>query len=168
MADPGVTIGAGVLADIWQVTAWPETVGDVAARVAAATGHDAPEPGAVSPGGAARIGPLVWWVFDAAPDAAARLAEIPAAEGTALDLGGGRMRFTVSGPRARDVMMRLAPIDFREAAFPEGRIVSTLAHHLNLQIARSGAGYDIYVSASFAPTLHEILTETVAQWGAAA
>lgn len=171
MADMGVSISDGAFAPIWQVTAWPHTVAGVASRVASVIGGDAPNAGMIAAGStasAARIGPLVWWVFGVDADAASGLADIPAEEGAALDLTDGRMVFRVEGPRARDVVMRLAPIDFRDKSFPEGRIVSTLAHHMNLHIARSGAGYDVYVSSSFGGTLHEVLIETVAQWGEAA
>ena len=166
MAD-GVTILRENCGPFWQVTAWPDTLGAVAARLGGITGADAPGPGALvqtGSGGIARIAPLVWWIIGANADAVAALDGIAAEEGTALDLTDNRVRFAISGPRARDTMMRLAPLDFRDRGFPVGHVAATAAHHMSVVIARREEAWDVYVTTTFADAFAEVLEETAAQW----
>ena len=170
MAEDTMTASVYVREDcgaFWQVSAWPDTVGAVAARLGEATGRDAPGPGgivATDGGQVARIAPLVWWIIGAAPAAAKAVADLPPEEGTVVDLTDNRTRFVISGPLARDMMMRLAPLDFRDRAFPVGHIAATAAHHMSVQIARREDAWDVYVTSTFADALEEVLAETAAQW----
>ena len=166
MAD-GVTIIREDCGPFWQITAWPDTLGAVAARIGEIAGAQAPGPGAcvqTQSGQIARIAPLAWWIIGANADAAGALAGIAAAEGTALDLTDNRVRFVISGPYARDMMMRLAPLDFRDRGFPVGHIAATAAHHMSVQIARREEGWNVYVTATFADAFAEVLEETAGQW----
>lgn len=166
MAD-GVTILREECGPFWQVTAWPGTLADVAARIGDITGAEAPGPGALvqtDSGQVARIAPLAWWIIGAKVDAVEALSGIAAEEGAALDLTDNRVRFAISGPRARDTMMRLAPLDFRDRAFPVDRIAATAAHHMSVQVARRQDAWDVYVTTTFADAFAEVLEETVAQW----
>ena len=163
----GVTVIRESCGPFWQVTAWPDTLGSVAASLERIVGIAAPGPGqlALADGEqVARIGPLVWWVIGASVDTARALADLSPAEGTSLDLADNRERFVVSGPYARDMMMRLAPLDFRDRGFPVGHIAATAAHHMSVQIARREEAWDIYVTATFADAFAEVLDETAAQW----
>jgi len=167
----GVTIIREDCGPFWQVSAWPGTLGSVAARLREITGTDAPGPGgivATECGQVARIGPLVWWIIGANDDAARALADIAPEEGSALDLTDNRIRFAVSGPYARDMMMRLAPLDFRDRGFAPGHIAATAAHHMSVQIARREDAWDVYVTATFADAFAEVLEETAAQWNESA
>lgn len=172
MAD-GSDIARGVIINrencglFWQVTAWPGTLGVVASRLGE-MGGAAPGPGKIVPSGVgqvARIGPLVWWVIGASEEAANALGDIAPEEGTALDITDNRVRFSISGPSARDMMMRLAPLDFRDRSFAAGTIAATAAHHMSVQIARREEAWDVYVTATFADAFAEVLAETAAQWG---
>lgn len=164
----GVTIIREDCEAFWQVTAWPDTLGAVASRLGEITGVAAPGPGglvAADTGQIARIGPLVWWIIGANAEAVRALADIGAQEGSALDMTDNRVRFVISGPRARDMMMRLAPLDFRDRSFAVGTIAATAAHHMSVQIARREEAWDVYVTATFADAFAEVLAETAAQWG---
>ncbi len=151
----------------WQVAAWPGTLGAVAAHLGKVVGSEAPGPGRIittDAGQIARIGPLVWWIIGATPQAIEALADISVEDGTVLDMTDNRTRFVVSGPYARDIMMRLAPLDFRDRAFPIGQIVATAAHHMSVQVVRREEAWDVYVTSTFADALEELLAETAAQW----
>jgi len=169
MADgASVTVSREKCGAFWQVTAWPETLGAVAGWLGGIVGVEAPGPGGIvasDAGQVARIGPLVWWVIGASDEAAQALAEIAPEDGTALDMTDNRVRFTVSGPMARDMMMRLAPLDFRDRSFAVGHVAATAAHHMSVQIARRDEAWDVYVTATFADAFAEVLEETAAQWG---
>ncbi len=168
MTKEAVSIAREGCGTFWQVAAWPDTLGTVAGRLAEATGVEAPGPGELAAAGGmqvARVAPLVWWVIGATDEAARALAAIAPDDGTALDMTDNRERFVVSGPRARDLMMRLAPLDFRDRSFPAGRIAATAAHHMSVQIARRDDAWDVYVTTTFADALAEVLEETAAQWG---
>ena len=164
----GVTITREDCGPFWQVTAWPDTLDAVAARLGGIAGVQAPGPCAMVDsdiGQIARIAPLVWWVVGTTAEAARALADIAPEEGTALDMTDNRVRFSVSGPYARSMMVRLAPLDFRDRSFATGTIAATAAHHMSVQIARREEAWDIYITATFADALAEVLAETAAQWG---
>lgn len=135
---------------LWQVTLWP------------GVSHDSlpAEPGRIADG-VARIGPRVWIGFEGEPPG------IATDDGATLDIAHSRKRFRIEGDRARDVVMRLAPLDFRDSAFPDGAIKATAAHHMSVWIARDGAAWDVYVGYTFAGVMRELLEETAAQWEAA-
>ena len=163
----GVIVAREECGPFWQVAAWPDTLDAVAARLGEVAGAQAPGPGEILDsdiGQVARIGPLVWWVIGTTEEAGEALAAIAPEEGKALDLTDNRVRFTVSGPFARDMMMRLAPLDFRDRSFSVGQIAATAAHHVSVQIARREAAWDVYVTTTFADALAEVLEETAMQW----
>jgi Sarcosine oxidase gamma subunit len=70
-AGPGVRLSTRTDLALTQVAAWPETAGAVARALAGAVGAEAPPPpGRVATGprgDLVRIGPLKWWMIDAAP-----------------------------------------------------------------------------------------------------
>ena len=104
-------------------------------------------------------GRAAWVVFEGndAPS-------IGEADGTVTDLCHSRKRFRVEGALARDVMMRLAPLDFRDRAFADGAFKATTAHHMSVWIARDGEAWNIWVGFTFADAMRDVLEETVAQW----
>ncbi len=160
----GLSIVEESCGPFWQVTSWPETVGVIERMAADACGAAVPAPGTCETGGKGavmRVGPLVWWVIGADVTFGALSPE----DGAVLDMTDNRKRFVVSGARAREVMMRLAPLDFRDKAFPVGKVASTTAHHMSVQIVRRDGAFDVYATATFATGFAEVLSETAAQWG---
>jgi len=131
-----------------QLTLWPGV-----------TRADLPSaPGRIE-NGMVRSGPLTWVIFDG-KDAPSVSDE----EGALTDLGHSRKCFRVEGAFARDVMMRLAPLDFRDRAFEDGAFKATTAHHTSVWIARDGDAWNIWVGYTFADAFREVLEETAAQW----
>lgn len=88
-------------------------------------------------------------------------AEAPAAlaEHAALtDQSDGWARLVLAGPAAADALARLAPIDLRKSAFPEGTVARTSIGHMQMILTRTGAQmFEIMVFRSMARTAwHEI------------
>lgn len=142
-----LTITETLCEALWQVNLWP---GVNRADLPAAPGMIA--------NGIVRNGPQNWVVFDG------NVPDVAEADGTLTDLGHSRKKFRVEGARARDVMMRLAPLDFRDRAFADGAFKATTAHHISVWIARDGEAFDIWVGFTFADAFRELLEETAAQW----
>jgi len=132
---------------LWQVSLWPGV-----SRTELPT-----DPGVMT-NEAVRTGPRTWVIFDG------DVPTISADEGTLTDLCHSRIRFSVHGDLARDVMMRLAPLDFRDRNFPDLAFKATTAHHMSVWIARDGESWDIWVGFTFANAFRELLEETAAQW----
>jgi len=143
-----LTITETLCETLSQVTLWPGV-----------SRTDLPTaPGRVE-NGKVRSGPQTWVIFDG-KDAPL----ISDEEGTLTDLGHSRKCFRIEGRLARDVMMRLAPLDFRDRAFEDGAFKATTTHHISVWIARDGDAWNIWVGFTFANAFREILEETVAQW----
>lgn len=148
LSTPDLTITETLCDALWQINLWPGV-----------TRADLPtEPGKMT-NGTARTGPRTWVVFEGndAPFATE-------AEGTVTDLCHSRKCFRVEGALARDVMMRLAPLDFRDKAFADGSFKATTAHHISAWIARDGEAWNIWTGFTFADAMREVLAETAAQW----
>ena len=146
-----LTITETLCETLVQITLWP---GVTRADLPAA-------PGKVE-NGKVRSGPMTWVVFEGNDPPS-----ISDDEGTLTDLGHSRKCFRIEGTRAQDVMMRLAPLDFRDRAFEDGAFKATTAHHISVWIARDGNAWNIWVGFTFANAFREVLEETVAQWEAA-
>ena len=145
---PDLTITETLCESLSQITLWPDV-----------TRADLPaEPGRVE-NGIVRNGPRTWVVFEPNnhPDTSTE-------DGTLTDLGHSRKRFRIEGDLAGDVMMRLAPLDFRDRAFTDGAFKATTAHHMSVWIARDGDAWNIWVGFTFAAAFREVLEETAAQW----
>ena len=148
ISNSDLTITETLCDALWQITLWP---GVIRAALPA-------DPGMIVDG-VVRSGPQSWVVLDS-KDAP----EVAETDGTVTDLCHSRKRFHVAGALTRDVMMRLAPLDFRDRAFTDGAFKATSAHHISVWIARDGEAFDIWVGHTFADAFRDVLEETAAQW----
>lgn len=83
-----------------------------------------------------------------------------------LDLSHARTCITVEGAEAEDVMARLAPIDFRAPAMPQGAFVQTGIHHVGVLIIRPSAlRFDILTPVTWARSIWEIVCLNAAPFG---
>lgn len=160
---PGVILGEVPVAVLNQIAAWPDTVDGVGARAAEAAGVDAPPgPGAATAGdrGAVlRVEPLKWWLYGVAAPA------VDPAEGATLDLTHARTQVRVTGPRARECLNRLVPLDLRDGPFPVDSVAATGMHHVGITLWRSRDGYELFLPRGFAVSLWEALFDTAEQFG---
>ncbi len=148
--DPGVTLCEVRDLTLWQVAAWPDTLGVVSEKAAAA---------AATNGMLLHIEPLKWWLVGA------QAPELQADQGAVLDLSHSRTHVKIFGPEATTLLNRHLPLDFRDASFPAGSVASTAFHHVGVTLWRSGDGYELLLPRGFAASLWQMLLESAAQFG---
>lgn len=107
---------------------------------------------------------LLWCApgqFLAVGDASATRRLADALRGTALtiDLTGARVVVRLSGAAVRDVLARVVPLDLHPRAMRPGRVASTVAAHIGVQIWQvdDAPSYDLSGSVSFAGSLRRAL-----------
>lgn len=104
-----------------------------------------------------RIGPAQFWVIGPeTDDAAQRLA----GQCAVTPLTSSRTRITLDGAPAREVLARLAPVDFHAGVFTPGSVALTGIHHTPVTIHCTGdSSFDIYAMRTFAMTVWEVVTD---------
>ena len=115
-----------------------------------------------------RIAPDQFWVLGGGERSLeARLREaIPADAGCVTSLEGARTRLFVEGPRARDLLGRLVPIDLHPAAFPVGGFAQTGMHHVaGLLFRASEDRYEFFALRTFAAFTCEVLVDAALPFG---
>jgi len=161
--EPGIRLQELSDLKLYQVSAWPDTLGTVGKTVAQAIGSaQAPQPGQGllgETGSALRVEALKWWLLDA--DAL----PLDTETGVTLDISHSRTRILISGPEASLCLNRLLPIDLRQDRFVVNQVASGGIHHVGVTLWRSEAGYQLFIPRGFAESLWEILVETAEQFG---
>jgi sarcosine oxidase subunit gamma len=111
------------------------------------------EPGwAELPGGTAIwTAPGQWLLLDANGS----LASVDSSRRT--DLTGARCVLEMAGPRARETLATVLPLDLHPRAFPEGAAAATVAGHVPVLIWRTGEVFRLACHRSFAFAFAEAL-----------
>jgi len=95
--------------------------------------------------------------FLAVGDAAAtqRLADALSERALLIDLTGARVVVRLAGPSMRDILARLVPLDLHPRAMRPGRVASTIAAHIGVQVWQIDAAptYDLAGPVSYAGSL---------------
>ena len=148
---------------------------DAAARVAAGASPvlGGPLPGSPVRASSAgnhlifRIAPDQYWVLGGEPALEARLrAAIPTDAGCVTSLDGARTRFFIEGPRARDLLGRLVPIDLHPTAFPVSGFAQTGIHHVaGLLLRTTEDRYEFFALRTFAACTWEVLVDAARPFG---
>jgi heterotetrameric sarcosine oxidase gamma subunit len=96
-----------------------------------------------------------------------RLSSCAGALGSVTDLTGARTLLRISGPRARDGLMKVVPIDLDESAFTTGSAAVTVAEHIPVQLWQIDASpsYEIACPRSYGVSLWKALTLSFAEYG---
>lgn len=161
--EPAVTLTELPVRVLHQIAAWPDTLDAVGAKAAQAVGIDsAPGPGAAivgSRGAVLRVEPLKWWLYGVEAPV------VDPGEGATLDLSHSRTRVRAAGPRARDCLNRLIPLDLRNGSFPVDSAAATGMHHVGVTLWRSRDGYELFLPRGFAASLWAVLFDTAVQFG---
>ena len=117
------------------------------------------------------LGPASWLlVGGAAPSfasyAAARDA-LTAAGGALVDVSVSRVAWTLSGPRAADVLAKGCPLDLHPRAFAAGACAQSLYLHVNVLIEKrdDAPTFAVLSARSFARDIWRALCEASAQYG---
>jgi len=167
--DSGASLSEVRNLSLLQIAAWPDTLAEVGAGLAAQLGISAP-PGACEAafterGSLLRVEPLKWWLIDG-DIAAVAAAFADAGRAVTLDQSQSRTRVRIGGPRAAELLNRHLPLDLREASFPVGRLANTGFHHAGVTLWRHEQGYDLLLPRGFALSLWELLMAAGEQFGA--
>lgn len=115
-----------------------------------------------------RIAPDQYWVSGRGePALEARLrAAIPADAGCVTSLDGARTHLFVEGPRARELLGRLVPIDLHPTVFPIGGFAQTGIHHVAGLLLRANEDrYEFFALRTFAAFTWEVLVDAARPFG---
>lgn len=104
-----------------------------------------------------RIGPAQFWIVGPeTDDVAARLQ----GQCAVTPLSSSRVRITLEGAPAREVLARLIPVDLHPSVFTPGSVALTGVHHTPVTVHSTGEhSFDIYAMRTFAVNVWEAVTD---------
>jgi sarcosine oxidase subunit gamma len=174
--EPGVTIGERRPLAILQVSAFAQTVGDAAGRLASMLELPVPAPNRLS--GKLRkrmgaVGPGVWQLVgdpDALPPANS-LRRALGGVATVVDLSHARTAFVLGGPAAARTLAKFCSLDLDAGMFPAGSVAATRFGHLGVTLVRTDSSdshpeFELLVFRGYAEFVFEALFEGAAEFGA--
>ncbi len=123
----------------------------------------------------AGIGPEAWLATSERdrPPFVASLREKIGDLASVTDQSGGYAVLRITGPKVRNALAKILPIDLHPRAFKQGDVASTMANHLGVTLwrladATDGASvFDIALFRSFAGSFWHALTTSTAEFGLA-
>jgi sarcosine oxidase subunit gamma len=157
---------------IVELAAWPDTLATVQAASAALLGVELPRHGSGYADDnlmVAAIDAGRFLIVSAEVDLASRFeAALPSSEGAVSDLSHGRSVLRLEGDAAVDVLAKGMAIDLHPTAFPAGRAVQTMIHHVDVLVHRRNASaFDLVVLRGFAEFFAEWLLFAGEEFGIA-
>ena len=175
----GVHLKVSTIQSVIQLSTWPTGVDAWLAALTSALEVPVPQKTgdtqATSLGLAMRTGPeeLMIVTDDAAQPPAHETVTrlrgfIDADIGSVLDLSHARCRVHIEGERCVDTLSKLFALDFREDAFPVGRVLLSSHHHVPCALHRRGStGFDAYVFTTYAREMLETMADAALEYGLA-
>jgi len=169
---PGVRLGEEISTNLLHIGVYPGAAARAAAGASAVL--DTPLPDSPVRAAAAgnylilRISPDQYWLLgDGEPTLEARLrAAIPADAGCVTSLEGARTRLVAQGPRVRDLLGRLVPIDLDPTVFPVSGFAQTAIHHVAGLLLRANEDrYEFFAPRTFAAFTWEVLLDAARPFG---
>jgi len=106
-------------------------------------------------------GPDFWLAICSSDDFANQLRTLNGPLAAITDLTGSQVIFRISGPRARDGLMKLVPIDLDESVFRTGSAALTVASHIRIHLWQidETPTYEIACPRSYAVSFwHSLMT----------
>lgn len=158
-AGGGISIRALPEGDVLQVLAAPDA-GDLGPVLATGAGNAS---FAVRP-----YGPGQWFVMapSASSGPADQLQGILAGQAAVFDQGHGRVRISISGAPAADMLAKGTAVDLDVAAFPPGQSAATLLGHVSVQLTRmADDSFELLVLRSFARDVWDSLIAMAREYG---
>jgi sarcosine oxidase subunit gamma len=173
-AGTGVALAAATIAAAWNVQGDPSR-GALAAE--ARRLFEVPLP--LAPGTTVRtehvtalwLGPASWLLVArsaaALGDYAAKRDALNAAGCALFNVSASRVAWTMSGPRAADVLAKGCPLDFHPRAFAAGTCAQSVFGHVSVLIDKRDAAptFTVLVARSFGRDLWHALCAASAQYG---
>jgi sarcosine oxidase subunit gamma len=117
------------------------------------------------------LGPASWLLVGGAASAfggyAAARDALNAAGAALFDVSASRVAWTLSGPRAADVLAKGCPLDLHPRAFAAGACAQSVYLHVNVLIEKrdDAPTFAVVVARSFARDVWHALCEASAQYG---
>jgi sarcosine oxidase subunit gamma len=109
-----------------------------------------------------RMGPAQFWIIGPETDDLAMRLQGPYA---VTPLSHGRVRISLSGAPARDVLSKLMPIDFHPSVFVPGSFAMTGIHHTPVTVHCTGEeSFDIYAMRTFVLNVWEVITDAALEF----
>lgn len=170
---PGVTVRPRDDLSLARVIARKGRADDLAAVIRSRYGLDLPTaPKRVTQGGLAFVwsGPGQWLaIAEDGRDLARELSEAIGSFAAVSDQSDGLAVLRISGPRARDVLIKGVGLDLHPRAFGPGDAAVTVIAHIGAQLWQldDRPGYEIAVYRSFAGSLWRWLEASAAEFGCA-
>ncbi len=175
---PGVGIAEVRGLDLVQVVGWPDGFDGVSAAVSEAVACPPPPDYRT----AAVAGPVT--IFMTGPERLLIVApeshglhdklagRLPADQAAVTGLGHGRAVLRLSGPAARDVLVKGLPVDIDDSVFPAGAFAQSMLEEVAALVHRrpdegGQPVFDIYVTRSLAHIVFAWLQEAAAEFGCA-
>ena len=162
MINPGVSVRQLPPKPLFALELWGD-LSAVAARFEAAAGFALPRMGRSAGTDrlqAIRFEPAVWLIEG---DGAA-LADAIGDDGALIAIGGGIVRFRLTGVKWRELLMEAGVFDAESAGFGRGCSAATIIHHVAVRLhVIDDNSCDAYVPASYAEAMAQFWTETAAR-----
>ncbi len=122
---------------------------------------------------AAGIAPESWWITceDAANVLAESLRGAFAGHGSIVDLSDAYAMLRLAGPKVRESLARLVPLDLHERRFAPGDVAQTVAAHMSVTLWRLEAAqgsppvFEICVARSLAHSLYAAIRDSALEFG---
>ena len=162
-----VTLSEVRAGSILQVQAWPVTANAVRRVIAELLGVEAPVIGRSTIGAGATIVAIAHGRYLVSADAGDLVqkfeAALPSSDAAVSDISHGRVILKLEGEAAAAVLATSVALDLDPSAFPAGRVVQTMIHHVDVVIhRRSETSFELWVLRSFAESLAEWLLDQAA------
>ena len=173
----GAESGAGVTLrecrglSLFSIAARAGKAAELSATIERAFGVPLPtHPARIANGTVAFIwsGPDSWLaVCSRENDFASRLETLSGSLAAITDLTGSQVLVRISGPRARDGLMKVVPVDLDDAVFRTGSAALTIASHVRVHLWRidDTPTYEIACPRSYAVSLWHGLTVAFEEYG---
>lgn len=121
----------------------------------------------------AGVGPDTWLATheNAGNDFAASLHSLLGDHASVADLSDAYFMLRLTGPRVRETMAKLIPIDVHGRSFQVSDIAQTVCGYTNVTVwrledsAREGAVFEIWAGRSLAHSLHRAISHGAAEFG---
>lgn len=169
--DAGVTLGECRGLALYLVAARAGKAAELSAAVERAFGIPLPmQPARTANGSIAFIwsGPDSWLAICSSPtDFASRLEAVIGPRPAITDLTGSQVMVRVSGPRARDGLVKVVPIDLDESVFRTNSAALTVASHIRIHLWQidDTPTYEIACPRSYAVSFWHSLTSAFEEYG---
>lgn len=116
------------------------------------------------------IGPSQWWIVSETSQLSVDALQTTY-EGMAsvFDITDSRMVLELSGPRIRDALAKLQPVDLHPSAFKTGDVAVTSASHIGITLWQTDDAprYRLAVARSYAASFFRSFVATAAEYGCA-